>query len=66
VETDGDALVVGDHRQAVLPAQGAQAFHLVRFAAEVDLTIVDAPSVEVRTQSRTVVTPVGGEDNDGV
>ena len=66
VETDRDALVVGDHRQAVLPAQITQMPHLVGLAAEVHLAVNDPPPVEVRTQSRTVRTAIGGKDNDSV
>ena len=66
METDRHPLVVGDNRQAVLPAHITHALHLVRLVAEVDFAIDDPPPVEVRTQSRTVRTPISGKDNDRV
>ncbi len=65
-ETDRDAFVIGDHRQAVLPAHITYALHLVRLAAEVDFAVDNPPPVEVRTQSRTVRAPVGSKDDDSV
>ena len=66
LEADRDALVIGDHRQAVLPAQTTQPPHLVGLAAEVDLSVNHPPQIEIRTQRRTVGTPIGGKDDDGV
>ena len=65
-ETDRDALVIGNHRQAVFPAHITHALHLVRLTAEVDFAVDDSPPVEVRTKSRAVRAPVGGKDDDGV
>jgi len=66
VETNRHPLVIGDHRQAVFPAQSPHALHLVRLSAEVDFAVNNPPPVKVRTQSRTVRTTIGRKNNDRV
>ena len=48
-ETDRNAFVVGDHREAVLPDQIPQPGDLVRLATQVDLAVDHASAVEILT-----------------
>lgn len=58
--------MVSNDWQAVLPDQLLQAGHLIRFTAEVDLSVDDPPPIEILAQCSAMLAPIGGENEDGI
>jgi len=65
-EPDRNPFVVGDNGKPVFPNQLLQAGHFVRFAADVDLPVIDSSPIEILTQRFAVRATICGEDENGI